>query len=147
MLRKVLLMAVAMMILVMAFASVASADTVSGHGWIKAQGAGTALLKMNGEVDIEGHGLGAIYIRDAEVVRADGNGTRTDLPNGDVILRGYRGHVHIVGKQMGVRMVGGKIDFEAWGVGRVLLRGRGSYETQNGFGTWQAGGVELAIQE
>ena len=147
MLRKVLLMAAVMMISVMAFASVASADTVSGHGWIKAQGAGTALLKMNGEVDIEGHGLGVIYIKGAEIVRADGNGSRTDLPNGDVILRGYRGHVHIVGKQMGVRMVGGKIDFEAWGAGQVTLKGRGSYETQSGFGTWQPGGIELTIQE
>lgn len=147
MVRKIILMAVAMMISVMAFASVASADTVSGHGWIKAKGSGTALLKMTGEVNISAHGTGLVYIKGAEFVRAEGVGSRTNLPNGDVILRGYRGQVHIVGKHMSVRMIGKRIEFEARGIGQVTLKGRGVYETGSGSGDWQADGVELTVQE
>ncbi len=147
MLQKILVVFGVMMILVLAFASVASADTVSGYGWLKATGAGTATLHMTGEVNIEGHGAGVITVRGAEVVHAEGKGRRTDLPDGSVILRGFQGRVHIVGKNMTVRIVGGKIDFTAHGFGTVTLKGHGHYETRHGRGTWGVNGIDVAIEE
>lgn len=130
----------------MAFASVASADTVTGRGWLKAVGYGKAQLRMTGEVDITGHGGGIIYIHGAEIITAEGRGKRTNLPNGDVIIRGYYGSVRVVGSDMVVKMVGGKIDFSAAGAGTVTLNGRGKYWTHSGkSGNWQVDGVDVAI--
>ena len=40
---------------------IASADVIKGIGWIHAEGAGTARLQMSGNIDIEGHGVGAVW--------------------------------------------------------------------------------------
>ncbi len=134
--------------LMMVFASVANADTVTGRGWLKAMGAGKATLRMTGEVDITGHGAGIIYIKGAEIITAEGRGKRSNLPNGDVILRGYYGSVRIVGKHMSVQVVGGKIDFSATGAGVVTLTGRGKYWVHAGEdGNWRVDGVDLTIGE
>ncbi len=146
--KKIILVLSVVAMLTMAFASVASADTVIGRGWLKAIGAGRATLRMTGEVDITGHGGGIIYIKGAEIVTAEGRGKRSDLPNGDVVLRGYYGSVRVVGKHMSVQIVGGKIDFSATGAGVVTLKGRGKYWTHAGTGgNWQVDGVDLAIGE
>ncbi len=147
MFKKMILAVTMMMIAVMGFASVANADTVSGYGWLKATGAGVATLKMTGSIAITGHGAGIIYIKGAEEVRAEGWGRRTNLNNGDVILRGYRGKVTITGERMSVRMVGGKIDFAAHGFGTATLKGRGEYRTRNGVGIWSADGTTLTVGE
>lgn len=146
--KKMILVFSVVAMLTMAFASVASADTVTGRGWLKAIGAGKATLQMTGEVDITGHGTGVIYIKNAEIITAEGRGKRSNLPNGDVILRGYYGSVRVVGEQMSVQMVGGKIDFSATGAGVVTLKGRGKYWTHAGTsGNWRVDGVDLTVGE
>jgi hypothetical protein len=124
-------------------AGVASAEVVQGQGWLHARGAGVVVLRMSGDVEITGHGVGAVYVYGAEDIYAAGQGRRTDLPGGGVIFRGYRGKITISGEEMMVRMAGGKIDFVAEGEGRALLRGQGHYETRHGSGDWSAEGTTV----
>ena len=127
---------------------IASADVIKGIGWIHAEGAGTARLQMSGNIDIEGHGVGAVYIYGAETMRAEGQGKRIDLPGGGVLYRGFQGKIEATGSKMNIRIIGGKIDFTAHGKGRVALRGRGTYQTGNGgSGDWQPDGLTLEVVE
>jgi hypothetical protein len=126
---------------------VASADIIQGKGRLHAEGAGVAILRMTGHVEITGHGIGAVYIYGAEEIKATGNGDRIDRPGGGVVFRGYRGTINVTGDRMVVKMIGGKIDFNAYGKGTAFLRGRGYYETAHFSGDWTADGVTLAVQE
>jgi hypothetical protein len=100
---------------------------------------------MSGDVEINGHGIGAVYIYGADDVQAVGKGKRTDRPGGGVIFRGYRGTITASGEKMTVKIVGGKIDFTAEGEGTAYLRGRGTYETGHGSGDWSTSGSTLEV--
>jgi len=145
--KKIIVVFSVVAVLSMALVSVASADTVTGRGWLKAVGAGTATLWMSGDVTITGHGVGVIYIKNAAQIRAEGIGKRSDLPNGGVLLRGYRGKVFISGDNMGIQIVGGKIEFTAVGAGTAALKGRGQYWTHKGRGLWNVNGIDVSVGE
>jgi hypothetical protein len=125
----------------------ASAETLRGKGWLHAEGSGVAALNLSGEIEIIGHGVGAVYIYGHEALHVSGSGKGTDLPGGGVLFRGYSGTIKVVGEDMRIRMIGGKIDFTAHGKGVVHLRGRGHYETANLSGDWNDKGVELEVVE
>lgn len=136
------------LLLSLTVAGVASADVIYGKGWLHAEGAGYAKLQMTGHVEINGHGAGVVVIYGAETIRAEGNGTRTNLSNGGVVFRGYSGTIEVTGRRMVVKMVGGQIDFTAQGKGRAVLRGRGTYETGHGHtGEWTASGLTVELTE
>ena len=136
------------MLLTLAVAGVASADVIRGKGWLHAEGSGFAKLQMTGHVDINSHGVGAVYIYGAEDIHAEGDGKRTDLPGGGVVFRGYTGSISVIGERMVVKMLGKQIDFTAHGKGRAVLRGRGTYETGGGgSGDWQPDYFEVVIEE
>ncbi|RMF03800.1 MAG: hypothetical protein D6768_05040 [Chloroflexi bacterium] len=134
-------------LLSLTLAGVASADVISGKGWLHAEGSGVAKLQMNGAVEINGHGVGVVVIKGAEAIQASGHGHRTNLPDGRVVFRGYEGTIHAIGRHMTVHMAGTKIDFTARGKGRAVLRGHGTYETGSGSGDWQPDGLEINVEE
>lgn len=125
----------------------ASADVIRGQGWIHAEGSGWAKVQMNGEVEISGHGVGAVYIYGADEITAEGEGRRTNLAGGGVVFRGYEGKIYATGERMLIKMVGSKIDFTARGQGRVVLRGQGHYETEGFDGGWTSTGVTVDVPE
>ena len=135
------------LMLSMVVVGAASADVIRGKGWLHAEGSGVATLRMSGEVDIAGHGVGAVYIYGAEKIRADGDGRRTDRADGGVVFHGFSGKIHVTGERMVVKMIGGKIDFTAHGKGTAILRGRGHYETRGFSGDWAPEGTTLEVVE
>jgi hypothetical protein len=135
------------LLLSLTLVGVASADVVQGKGWLHAEGAGVAVLRMSGDIEINGHGIGVVYIYGADEIEATGRGDRHDRPGGGVFFRGYRGTITANGEEMIVKMIGGKIDFTAQGEGTVFLRGRGHYETGHASGDWAADGSTLEVTE
>lgn len=132
-------------VLSLTLTGLASAETIRGKGWLSAKGSGTATLRMSGQVDIIGNGVGAVYIYGAEEINAAGQGKRADLNGGDVVFKGYSGTITVTGEKMVVKMVGTKIEFKATGVGSVHLRGRGYYETENLRGDWNNRGLDIEV--
>jgi hypothetical protein len=135
------------MMLTLVFTGLASAEAIRGKGWLHAAGSGTAILRMSGQVEINGHGVGAVYIYGAEDIQAQGQGRRTNLAGGGVIFRGYEGTIQVVGERMTVKMIGEQIDFTAHGKGVAHLRGRGHYETAHHSGDWNNRGLEVEVVE
>jgi hypothetical protein len=133
------------LLLSLALTGLASAETIRGKGWLHATGSGQAILRMSGQVEINSHGVGAVYIYGAEDIQAQGNGRRTNLAGGEVIFRGYEGLITVIGEPMRVKLVGAQIDFTAHGQGVAHLRGRGHYETANSSGDWNNRGMEIEV--
>lgn len=123
-------------------ASAAGTD-LSGRGVLYARGAGLAELRGDGRVDIRGHGAATVLVQGAENVVARGEGHRIDLPDGSVRFVGWRGHIRIVGEDMTVVMMGGRIEFRAIGQGTAHLRGHGTYRIGDHSGRWTPQGVEV----
>ncbi len=144
---KVLSVVSLVLLLSMALVGAASADIIRGKGWLHAEGSGAATLRMSGQVDITGHGVGVVYIYGAEQIRADGDGQRINRADGGVVFRGYSGKIHVTGERMAVKMIGSKIDFTARGKGTAILRGRGHYETEHFTGDWAPDGTTLEVVE
>ncbi|MFN8454078.1 MAG: hypothetical protein U0401_05275 [Anaerolineae bacterium] len=108
---KIFIILSLVLLLSLALTGLASAETIRGKGWLHAEGSGAATLRMSGQVEINGHGVGAVYIYGAESIQAQGDGRRTDLSGGGVLFRGYEGTIIVIGENMRVKMIGAKIDF------------------------------------
>jgi hypothetical protein len=135
------------LLLSLGITGLASADVLRGKGWLHAEGAGLAKLLMTGHVEINGHGVGAVYIYGAEHIEAEGSGNRTNLAGGGVVFRGYEGTIKVTGEKMVVKMAGAEIDFTAHGKGTAILRGRGHYETKHFAGDWAPDGLTMEFEE
>ena len=135
------------LMLSMAATGLASADVIHGKGTLHAEGSGKATLRMSGQIKITSHGSGTVYIYGADTIHAEGDGKRTDRGR-LVIFRGHQGTITVTGERMAVRIVGKDIEFDARGKGTAILRGRGTYETGDGYtGDWQANGLTLKVEE
>lgn len=150
MVRKVFLLVGLMLVLSLGFATAASAVTaeeaeVEGSGRLWAKGIGYAAVHGNGAVDISVHGTGTILVKGAEVLRAEGQGRRWDLPGGGTLFAGWRGKVHIAGKDLNVKMWGGILELEARGTGWVFLKGRGHYRVHGHSGFWTQEGIRVEM--
>ncbi|MGD2205393.1 MAG: hypothetical protein PVH17_01325 [Anaerolineae bacterium] len=143
--NKILVVVSLVMVLSLGFAVAAEAAELEGSGRLWAKGAGYAELHGDGVVDIVGHGVGTVVVKGAEVLRAQGSGRRWDLPNDTVVFGGWRGHIHIEGDDLLVRMRGGIIEFAAEGTGWVLLKGRGYYRVNGQGGRWTLDGVRIDL--
>ena len=127
-------------------ASVATAEEFSGTGTIWAKGAGLAILRGDGEIEIEGHGVGVVWIKGAETLEASGNGHKWEVPSGNTTLFwGWSGTIQASGQNIAVWMTGGLIEFTASGTGRVYLRGRGRYEINGHEGFWSPTGEVMNL--
>jgi hypothetical protein len=143
--RKVLMVFSLLLILSLGLVPAADAQgTVGpGHGELSAKGIGYAELHGGGEVNILGHGAGMFWIKGAEELRAQGQGRRWELPDGTVILAGWRGHIRVEGKELAIRMLGGTIQFTAEGTGWAFLKGRGRYQLDGQSGQWTREGIRV----
>ena len=139
----VLLVAVALCLLL---APTASAEQFGGTGTIWAKGAGLAILRGDGEIEIEGHGVGVVWIRNAETLEASDNGHKWEVPSGNATLFwGWSGTIQASGQSIAVWMTGGLIEFAASGTGRVYLSGDGSYEINGHEGFWSPIGEVIGL--
>jgi hypothetical protein len=143
--RKVLLLVGLMLVLSLGFAVAAEAAEIEGSGRLWARGIGYAEVHGNGAVDISVHGTGTILVKGAEVLRAEGRGRRWDLPGGGTLFAGWRGNIHVAGKDLNVKMWGGILELNARGTGWVLLKGRGQYRVHGQSGLWTQDGVRLEM--
>lgn len=143
-----------MLLLISSFfmVSMVSADTLSGTGWLYAQGNGVVVVK--GDVDtLHIRGNGILYYKDAgetDTPTVTGTGRRIELPNGWVQYIGFNGTFHLTdADQVIVRIDGRNIHLYAEGTGDVWLRGEGHYRYHNGEelikGSWPAEGQSLEI--
>ena len=143
--RATLLLAV-VVALSLPVASTASAEGISGTGSIWAKGAGFAVLRGEGEIEIEAHGVGVVWVKDAERLEALGRGHRWEVPGSNAtVFWGWSGTIHASGDRITVWMTGGMIEFTASGTGKVYLRGRGRYEVNGHEGLWSPGGEVLRL--
>jgi hypothetical protein len=145
MMRKVLVSVGLMLVLSLGFATAASAAEIEGCGRLWARGIGYAEVHGNGAVDISVRGTGTILVKGAEVLRAEGQGRRWDLPGGGTLFAGWRGKVHVAGKDLNVKMWGGILDLEARGTGWVFLKGRGQYRVHGHSGFWTQEGIRVEM--
>ena len=143
--RTTLLLAV-VVALSLPLAFTASAEEISGTGTIWAKGAGLAVLRGDGKIEIGAHGVGVVWIKDAERLEASGRGHKWEVPGGNVtVLWGWSGTIHASGDRITVWMTGGMIEFTASGTGKVYLRGRGRSEVNGQEGLWSPGGEVLRL--
>lgn len=143
--RTVLVMVSLLLILSLGTPVVAKAAEIEGRGWLWAKGIGYAEIHGSGIVDIEAHGAVTVRVKGAEVLRAQGQGRRWDLPDGTTIFAGWRGHIHVEGRGLGVNMLGGIIEFTAQGAGSAFLRGRGAYRVNSQSGRWTLSGIRVPL--
>lgn len=128
--KRMIIVLSVLMLGLMAMVGVASADTVTGFGWIHAQGDGIA--RLEGDIvymTIEGNGV--LWYKDggdADRVYLSGHGRKIVHPNGWVEVLGFRGKLTVAGADdFQVRLTGTNIDLHAKGRGTVYLQGNGTY--------------------
>lgn len=144
--KRTVVLLVLLVAMSLPLASVASADEFSGTGHIWAKGAGLAILRGDGEVEIERHGVGFVWIKGAETLQANGGGHKWEVPGSDAnVFWGWSGTIHASGHDMTVWMTGCMIEFTASGTGRVYLRGHGRYEINGRESFWSPMGEVLSL--
>jgi hypothetical protein len=143
--RRLLLVLAAAFVAGLVFTSVAAAEEVSGTGTIHAAGRGVAIVQGTATVDIQVHGIGMVFVKGAEALVATGQGRRTEV-RGGVLFTGWKGQIHIEGRDLNVRMAGGRIEFTATGTGWVYLQGNGVYRVEHrGGGLWSPRGHRIHL--
>ncbi len=133
---------------------VASADTIRGEGWLRAQGAGVA--NMKGHIDtLEISGNGSLWYLDRGHVDepvVTGEGHRVEYANGWVNYVGFNGRFQLTDADaIIVHLRGQDVNLNVEGQGTVFLKGRGTYaygdgETTN-YGNWHENGRSLGLEE
>ena len=145
--RSSIIAAALLITLVLSTTPTATAEELGGRGSIWAEGIGLAILRGSGEVQIQGHGAGLVWVKDAESIEASGEGHKWEIPETKAtVLAGWSGTIRISGHNMTIWMVGGVIEFTASGAGRVYLRGRGTYEINGCQGVWSGAGETLPLE-
>jgi hypothetical protein len=145
--KRSLIVSVLVIALVLSLTATASAEEIGGRGTIRAEGVGLAILRGSGEVQIQGHGAGLVWVKDAESLEASGEGHKWEIPETKAtVLAGWSGTVRVSGHNMTIWMVGGVIEFTASGAGKVYLRGRGTYEINGRQGVWSSTGEILPLE-
>jgi hypothetical protein len=128
MLNKALLLVGLMLVLSPGFTAAAeeaaaASATVEEGGQLLARGAGYAKVHGSGAMDVSVYGASTIPVKGADVLRAEGRGRRWDLPGGGILFAGWRGSVHMTGKDLNVKMWDGILELNARGSGWALLKG------------------------
>jgi len=144
--RRIIVVVGIVIALVLLMASTATAEEFSGTGTLSARVEGLAILRGTGEVSVDGHGVGIVWVKSAETLEASGEGYTWEIPEtGATVFLGWTGSIHASGHEMTVWMAGGLIEFTASGTGKVYLRGRGTYELNGQGGEWDPMGEVLQL--
>lgn len=144
--KRVVILLTLLLTLSLMLVSTASADQISGTGTIWAKGVGEAIIRGDGEVEIEIHGVASVWVKNAETLEANGRGHRWEAPGGATVFWGWSGTIHTSGEHMTVWMRGGLIEFTASGTGWVYLRGHGRYKVNGHEGSWSPTGEILRME-
>lgn len=118
-----------------------------GYGWIYANGNGTAILIGNGTVFAKaqnGSMLVTDFYGDAKIT-AIGEGRKEDYGNGTILYEGY-GRIRVNGSNLTVRVEGTKIALIAYGKGKALLKGNGTYKSGKLVGGWSGEGTSINVE-
>lgn len=110
---------------------------VQGTGRLVASGNGRAVIE--GDVNVTLSGNATLKVSSNANVTTNGNGTIEVLGNGEVKYQGY-GSVTIEGRDIRIEVSGNGISLEAEGTGKAVLRGNGTYRTEQEFtasGEWK----------
>jgi hypothetical protein len=142
---RIWLVAGLLLVLSLGLTVTVQADEVEGSGHLWAKGIGYAEVHGNGAVDISVRGGATVWVKGAEVLRAEGRGRRWDLPGGGAVFAGWKGEIKIRGSELDVKMWGGVLELDARGTGWVFLKGRGVYRTNGESGRWTRDGVRLDL--
>jgi len=130
--KKLTILTLALVLITLSMAAVASADSVHGNGWLEAQGNGRACMSGNADaITISGNGV-LWYFDDGEVdiPAVVGEGFRQEFGNGWVRWKGFDGTFSLEdADQITVCLRGENISLYVEGQGVVELTGHGSYET------------------
>jgi hypothetical protein len=79
--KKMIVLWAPVVALCLPLASPVGAGEISGTGTIWAKGAGLAILRGNGEIVIRAHGVGIVWIKDANSLEASGRLPAATLPS------------------------------------------------------------------
>ena len=105
--RRSIVVAGVAIALALLLTSTASAEEISGTGTLSARGAGLAILRGTGDVQVAGHGVGIVWVKDAETLEASGEGYRWEVPEtGATVFLGWTGSICASGHEMTVWMAG-----------------------------------------
>ncbi len=102
--KRTIILVAMLLALSLSLASTASADEISGTGTIWAKGVGLAILRGDGEINIQGHGVGIIWIKNAETLDATGHGHRWEARGGATVFWGWWGKIQASGDNITVWM-------------------------------------------
>ncbi len=133
-------------VLAVLLTTVAAAEHGAGTGTLTAKGSGFAALRGNLSVTLTGSGM--LVIRDHAgdaTIEVTGHGRKKEFPNGTIVYVGFDGKAQISGSAIDVSLRGAKIELEATGTGRFLLRGHGSYHTDKDNGAWTEDGTVVIL--
>jgi hypothetical protein len=133
-------------------ASMVSADTITGTGWLTAHGSGEAVI-MGDFRAMHITGNGVLLFKDAgkpDTPIVTGYGYKIELPNGWTKYVGFHGTFRLTNADnVIVRIEGRGIHLHLVGSGEIWLRGEGHYRYgSQGIeveGAWQAEGATIDV--
>jgi hypothetical protein len=141
--KRVLALVAVVMLLAVALAPAASAQTEGvADGFVNAQGDGIAILNGRGAVEVSGSGM--LWVRDRggdASIEVTGYGHKQAYDDGWVLYGGFDGHALITGGRIQVVVSGVNVDLAAVGRGYARLWGHGSYQGSTGEGWWTSSGT------
>jgi hypothetical protein len=151
--KKLSVIVLALVLVSLSVAAVASADSVAGSGWITADGAGRVCMTGNGDaLSISGNGVLWYFDGGEEATPVvTGRGHAREFANGWVRWRGFHGTFTLQdADDVIVCLRGWNIHLRAEGTGAVKLTGRGQYETGGDgvptlSGSWSPAGTEIQL--
>jgi hypothetical protein len=146
--KKLTILTLALVLITLSMAAVASADSVHGNGWLEAQGNGRACMSGNADaITISGNGV-LWYFDDGEedTPVITGEGHHQPFANGWQRWKGFDGEFSLTdADEVIVCLRGEEVQLRAEGTGVVALTGRGHYETGSDEGRWTLTGVEIQL--
>jgi len=138
----------ALVLVTLSVAAVASADTVSGSGWLHAEGAGRACMTGNAD-SLAISGTGVLWYFDGgeeDTPLVTGQGGHREFASGWQRWKGFDGTFSLKdADEIIVCLRGRHLNLDVAGWGAVRLTGHGSYETGHDSGRWSLFGKQIEL--
>ncbi len=124
--KKAFVLLAVLLVASLGLVSAASADEATGAGTLRARGDGLVALRGSGWMRLKGNGV--LWVKGEEQITIEGKGRKKVFPDGWTEYVGFHGLARIQGRNVSVILAGEKIDLYAFGNGRVILWGKGTYK-------------------